>query len=235
MSKRKRDIPVVPLEQLKMIRKTEGYTHESISEVLNIDRGTYANYENGLQPLPSDILIQLSKILRVSADFILGLDTHLNKGNDEFMKYTGLNETSIETLRKLNIDDKTILQAQGINLSLGGKPITALTRRTIKVLNTLLANPDMFSTFATAFIDYADNSFTQPVHGVTGSDGCTKWLPLTDNEFGLATDKDRPEDNVKINLNEFHTRAIHKNTLDILINEFVTAYHKQNNIPSLKK
>lgn len=239
MSKKKIDIPVppVPLEQLRMIRKTEGYTLESISEVLDIDRGTYTRYEKGITPIPSNILIRLSQVLRVSTDFILGLDTHLNKGNDEFMKYTGLNETSIETLRKLFIDDIALRKFQAIGLTMGAPLLTALSHQNTSVLNILLSNPDDFERFATAFIHYADNDFTHPVRRELQQDGTDKWVPLEDNQLGLCTNLSKLEDSVTIRFNEDNLKAIHKNTLDILINRYADKYHQETHkkLPILKK
>lgn len=236
MSKPKITNPV-PLTRVIELRKAKKLSMEDISEVLEIDRGTYSRYENGLSILPSDKLIKLSKCLGVSTDYLLGLDTHLNKGNEEFMQYTGLNECSIETLRTLKQYDCILGQAQLIHLSLGGKPLTAFKRGNISVLNTLLANPDDFNTFATAFIHYATNEFIHPVHREKQKDGTGKWVPLDEDEFGLCTDINDLEDSVSIKINEYNTMALHKNTLDILINAFAKAYKKAINkkVPVLEK
>ena len=236
MSKPKITNPV-PLTRVIELRKAKKLSMEDISEVLEIDRGTYSRYENGLSILPSDKLIKLSKCLGVSTDYLLGLDTHLNKGNEEFMQYTGLNECSIETLSTLKQYDCILGQAQLIHLSLGGKPLTAFKRGNISVLNTLLANPDDFNTFATAFIHYATNEFIHPVHREKQKDGTGKWVPLNEDEFGLCTDINDLEDSVSIKINEYNTMALHKNTLDILINAFAKAYKKAINkkVPVLEK
>ena len=225
------------LTQLKMVRKAEKISQESIAEVLGIDRKTYSRYEKGLSPIPSDILIALSKELRVSTDFILGLDTHLNKGTEEFMEYTGLSEQSIETLRQLHIEDIELCKFQLIGLSMGAPVLTALQNRNIKVLDTFLANADRFGSFATAFIHFANNDFTYPVHREMQPDGCDKWVPIKEHQLGLCTDLSKPEDSVAIKLNEYNTRALHKNTLDFLINDFADKYHKDTHkkIPALEK
>lgn len=227
----------IPLDILREVRRAKKLSQDDIAEVLDIDRGTYARIEQGLSPLYPCDLIKLSKCLEVSVDFLLGLDTHVNKGNEEFMQYTGLNECSIETLRTLKQYDCILGQAQLIHLSLGGKPLTAFKRGNISVLNTLLANPDDFNTFATAFIHYATNEFIHPVHREKQKDGTGKWVPLNENEFGLCTDINDLEDSVSIKINEYNTMALHKNTLDILINAFAKAYKKTINkkVPVLEK
>jgi transcriptional regulator with XRE-family HTH domain len=232
------DTTTKALKNLKTIRKARGYTQQGLADELHINVKTYGYYENGITTIPSDILIDLARILDISIDYILGLpNAPLHIGNDEIQKITGLNECSIETLRNLKQLDGTLYQAQLINLSLGGAPLTAFTKGSLSVLNTLLVNYDDFNNFASAFIHYATNEFTHPVHREKQPDGCGKWVPLSDNEFGLATDNS-PEDRVTIKINEYQTKAIHKNTLDILINRYADNYRKEVNkkkkVPSLK-
>lgn len=235
MSKKEKEprIPV-PLTNLTDKRKEHKLSMEEIAEHIGVDRGTYSRYESGLSPVPSDKLILLSKCLGVSADYLLGLDNHLNKGNEEFMEFTGLDEVAVETLRALKDMDTMISDAHDYSIS-RGKYKTALSKGFITVLNTLLSNPDTFATFATAFINYSDNSFIHPVHSIHYKDSDV-WVPLKEEEFGLATDKS-PDDNIhNFKFNEHTTKAIHKNTLDILISEYAKAYHKATTkrVPSLR-
>ena len=226
------------LENLKTIRKARGYTQQQLADELGIEYKTYNQYENGKNPIPSNYLVQIAKILDISTDYILGVpNAPLHVGNDEIEKITGLNECSIETLRNLKRDDTFLVQAQLINLSLGGTPLTAFNHGALSVLNALLTNSEDFNTFATAFIHYALNDFTHPVHKEMGSDGCGKWRLLSPDEFGLCTDTSKPEDNIHFKLNEYHTKALHKNTLDILINGFADLYYKNahKKLPTLKK
>lgn len=226
------DIPEptpIPLEQLRDKRKEKKSSMEEISEVLEIDRGTYSRYEQGLSPIPSDKLVKLSKCLGVSCDYILGLDTHLNKGNKEFMEYSGLNEQSIENLRTLKLLDIMIVQAHKIHLGLGGNQLTALETVYSSVLDLLLSDIDLFTEFVTSFIRYSDNNFIYPVY----KDNDT-WVPL--NEFGLSTDLSKPDDCVSFKINEHNIKAIHKNTLDIVLNRYVDLYkkRKKRKIPTLE-
>ena len=219
----------IPLVQLRDKRKEKKLSMEDIAEVLDIDRGTYSRYEQGLSPIPSDKLVKLSKCLDLSADYILGLDTHLNKGNEEFMDYTGLNEQSIENLRKLKLLDIMIVQAHKIHLGLGGNQLTALDMVYSSVLDLLLSDIDLFTEFVTSFIRYSDNNFIYPVHKDKNG-----WVPL--NEFGLSTDLSKPDDCVSFKINEHNIKAIHKNTLDIVLNKYVDLYKKtkKRKIPTLK-
>lgn len=215
-------------ERLIKTRKELKLSQEEVAETIGVDRGTYSRYEKGY-PIRSHILFKISACLGVSADYLLGLDNHLNKGNEEFMEFTGLDEVAVETLRTLKDMDTMISDAHNISIY-QGEYKTAFSKGFLTVLNTLLSNPDTFATLATAFINYADNSYTNPVH----KDNDT-WVPLNDNEFGLATDIS-PKDNVPVRFNAYTTKAIHKNTLDILISEYAKAYHKATTqrVPSLR-
>jgi len=219
-------------ERLIKARKELKLSQEEVAETIGVDRGTYSRYEKGY-PIRSHILFKISDCLGVSADYLLGLDNHLNKGNEEFMEFTGLDEVAVETLRALKDMDTMISDAHDYSIS-RGKYKTALSKGFITVLNTLLSNPDTFATLATAFINYSDNSFIHPVHSIHYKDSDV-WVPLKEEEFGLATDKS-PDDNVTVRFNAYTTKAIHKNTLDILISEYAKAYHKATTqrVPSLR-
>lgn len=101
MSKKRIEKPIA-LENLRNMRNKKGYSQQEIAEVLDIGQDTYSDYELGKTPIPSHILIQLSNILGVSCDYILGLTDSLNIGNKEIEDMTGLNEQAIENLRTFN-------------------------------------------------------------------------------------------------------------------------------------
>lgn len=101
MSKQKDNQPKV-LVNLRSRRKEKGYTQRELAEKVFIDYKTYNRYENGVWLIPADTLILLSKELKVSCDYILGLTDSLNIGNKEIEDMTGLNEQAIENLRTFN-------------------------------------------------------------------------------------------------------------------------------------
>ncbi len=49
-------------------------TKEAIATRLGISSKTYSNYINGNTPIPSDVLLDMSKLFRCSTDYLLGLD-----------------------------------------------------------------------------------------------------------------------------------------------------------------
>ncbi len=63
---------------LRILRNSKGLTQVQLCNELksincNIDRSTYAKYENGSRQLPVDILIKLSVYFETSTDYILCL------------------------------------------------------------------------------------------------------------------------------------------------------------------
>lgn len=56
---------------LKLIRKQNGMLQIELAKIIGITEQTYINYEKGIRPIPSNILIQLSDIFQTSIDIIL--------------------------------------------------------------------------------------------------------------------------------------------------------------------
>ena len=56
------------------LRKNAGYTQQQVANFLNIDRSNYSKYELGKLEINITMLIALSKLYKVSTDYILGLE-----------------------------------------------------------------------------------------------------------------------------------------------------------------
>ena len=56
------------------LRKHAGYTQQQVADFLNIDRSNYSKYELGKLEISITMLIALSKLYKVSTDYILGLE-----------------------------------------------------------------------------------------------------------------------------------------------------------------
>ena len=61
-------------EKLIELRKEFGYTQKFVAEYLKIDRSNYSKYELGKLEISVGMLIELSKLYKVSTDYILGLE-----------------------------------------------------------------------------------------------------------------------------------------------------------------
>lgn len=69
------DIIVVVMDvvykRIKDLREDHDLTQRELSEMLHISRSTYSAYENGVNAIPIEILIQLAQIYHTSVDYLL--------------------------------------------------------------------------------------------------------------------------------------------------------------------
>ena len=78
-------------DKITFLRERYGYTQETLSEMINIKRATYAKYENGqAKNIPNKVLYQLAKIYNVSTDYFFSLDTEKNAKNYRFSDASNL-------------------------------------------------------------------------------------------------------------------------------------------------
>ena len=59
--------------RIRDLREDHDFTQKEIAKMLNCSQQVYSNYELGQRDIPTDILIKLSSIYDVSADYILEL------------------------------------------------------------------------------------------------------------------------------------------------------------------
>lgn len=59
-------------ERLQNLRDDKGFTQKHLGEALNISVSTISHYENGTREPSIEILIQMSEILGVSVDYLVG-------------------------------------------------------------------------------------------------------------------------------------------------------------------
>lgn len=64
------------IRTMRTLRLKANYTQSEVSRLLNIQRATYCNYENGYRTPPLEIITALAGLYHVSADYLLlGIDT----------------------------------------------------------------------------------------------------------------------------------------------------------------
>lgn len=59
--------------RIKDLREDNDLTQQQVAEYLGMKQPQYFRYEKGTRDIPSDVLIALTKLYGVSADYILGL------------------------------------------------------------------------------------------------------------------------------------------------------------------
>lgn len=59
------------LHNMRELRNTFNYTQADVSQLLNIQRQTYCNYENASRNPPLEIIIALADLYHVSVDYLV--------------------------------------------------------------------------------------------------------------------------------------------------------------------
>lgn len=60
-------------KRLKDLREDNDFSQDDIAQILKVRRQTYADYENGVSIIKTKHLITLSKLYKVSIDYIVGI------------------------------------------------------------------------------------------------------------------------------------------------------------------
>ncbi|MGI6006615.1 MAG: helix-turn-helix transcriptional regulator [Ruminococcus sp.] len=58
-------------QNLRFFRKAYGYTQEQLAEVLNIQRQSYCNYENGRRTPSIEILADITELYGITLDMLI--------------------------------------------------------------------------------------------------------------------------------------------------------------------
>ena len=60
-------------ERIRNLREDKDLTQKQVADRLFINRRTYGAYENGVNAMPVEILIQLAQMHHTSIDYLLGV------------------------------------------------------------------------------------------------------------------------------------------------------------------
>ncbi len=60
-------------QRIRNLREDNDLKQRQVAEYLCCSQQVYSNYELGQRDIPTDVLIRLSQLYRVSVDYILGL------------------------------------------------------------------------------------------------------------------------------------------------------------------
>lgn len=59
--------------RIRDLREDHDLKQKELAQILNCSQQVYSNYELGQRDIPTEILIRLSELYRVSVDYLLGL------------------------------------------------------------------------------------------------------------------------------------------------------------------
>lgn len=83
-------------DRLRRLREGKGWTQEELAAMLHLSRSAWKAKEEGRGDLKTDLILQLSQLFSVTADYILtGIEAH----NAGIAAETGLQEAAINFLR----------------------------------------------------------------------------------------------------------------------------------------
>ncbi|MBN1251805.1 MAG: helix-turn-helix transcriptional regulator [Bacteroidales bacterium] len=94
-------------QNIAKIRKEKGLTQAELAEKIGIKRTLMTDYEIGRVRIPADIVIEIAKTLKVSADLILGL---INDKADAKKPSLRLMKRLYEIENLSEVDQKTLLR-----------------------------------------------------------------------------------------------------------------------------
>jgi len=95
-------------EQLKAIRKANGFTQVELSKVIGIERSTYASYETGRNRPDISLLEKIAKACGVTVDSIISIDVSKPLAlGDNVKDYN--DKTDPRTLGDLTPDERAII------------------------------------------------------------------------------------------------------------------------------
>ena len=96
---------------MRELRCEKGLRQEDLAGAINVSQQTISRIENGMNSIPADTLIHLSKYFRVSADYILKLsdarvtqecrvevERKIEKGKEFFLAFEKLSRTNQELI-----------------------------------------------------------------------------------------------------------------------------------------
>lgn len=97
-------------KRLMELRKERGITQIEMAKLLNVAQSVISDYETGNFRLHGDLIVRITKILKISADVLLGLDkTRDNKESAELQKKHNRIYKRLKEIDKLSVRDQEAL------------------------------------------------------------------------------------------------------------------------------
>lgn len=112
----------VTTQRFRTLVDKQRLTREELAKEIECDTSLITKYYNGDREIPVKNIIKIAKHFHVSADYLLGLSDYPTHENSNIGKKTGLDDFSIEWLKKENSKKNNNLQALNILFKLPSFP-----------------------------------------------------------------------------------------------------------------
>lgn len=207
---------ILPIRQLR-VRMDK--SQEQMAEILQIKSPkTYANYENGLQSIPSDILVKMAQYFDVSTDYLLGVSDYTKDGNKYISSVTGLSDKAINALRNYKKNDAEISKDFFDAVTNGRQP-SKMMGLTMPILNRLITSSN-FKKLIDLLHIYSSDTYQIPIFDNGNS---YKIFPsYTDKEkdfLYFGCNPNNPSDNVQIQIDEDFRKSVTKDLMEKTIDK----------------
>lgn len=107
------DIPIwYSKNKITALRKESGFNQTQVADSINCALKTYQNYEQGRNFPTLEYASKLADLYNVSIDYLLGRSDLTQIDNDFISKETGLNEITINELKKAHAEKNNFLKQQ---------------------------------------------------------------------------------------------------------------------------
>lgn len=199
-------------------------------KVLHISPKTYANYENGLKPIPSNVLESLSDYYNVSIDYLLGRSDFTSIDNEYIHQQLGLSDKAINNLKSIVISDMRLKEGNERSQAM----ISELENCSVCPCNLPLRLPAInsiveskqFKNLISTFCSYANAVCNKGVNLLNG-----EFKKLPNNTLYLA-DENFTAIGCAINIDGISNAAWIKNILDGQVLALSAEYMLQENVKS---
>lgn len=139
------DIPVwYKKNRIVELRKNFGFNQQHVADKIDCVLKTYQNYEQGHNYPTLEYATKLAELYGVSIDYLFGRSDCICIENDKIKEITGLEDSSIETLKNLRKD--------------------YYFEKDLEILNYIMSDTYTFRQFLNCIKDYIATDYTIPLH-----------------------------------------------------------------------
>lgn len=98
-------------ENLRRVRKANGYTMEQIAEIIGVTRTGYSNYENAKRPISLQSLLTLSKLYNMPIDELVGNPNPIGRNKVLPFKTYGYNNGELKptTCKTISVESDAVI------------------------------------------------------------------------------------------------------------------------------